>query len=55
MVNDNLVVSPVHFTAKSGHRKLDMTGVDLFEVKDGKITQVWLFSDDQVKEDEFWN
>lgn len=55
MVNGNLLASPVLFTAKSGHRKLDMTGIDLFEVKDGKITQVWLFSDDQEKEDEFWN
>lgn len=31
-----------------------MTGVDLFEVVDEKIVQVWLFSEDQVVEDAFW-
>ena len=55
MVNGDLLASPVLFTAKSGDRKLNMTGIDLFEVKDGKITQVWLFSDNQAEEDGFWN
>ena len=55
MVNGNLLASPVLFTATFGHRKLHMTGIDLFEVKEGKITQVWLFSEDQEKEDEFWS
>jgi len=26
----------------------------LYEVVDGKIVQVWLFSEDQTSEDEFW-
>lgn len=54
MVNNNLVASPVRFSAANGSKNIDMTGVDLFEVKDGKITQAWLFSDDQNAEDEFW-
>ena len=54
MVNGNQVASPVRFIAANGSKKIDMTGIDLFEVKDGKITQVWLFSEDQQKEDEFW-
>lgn len=54
MVNGNLVASPVRFTAKKGKREMDMTGLDLFEVKEGKITQVWIFSGDQQIEDDFW-
>jgi uncharacterized protein len=54
MVNGNLVASPVRFSGTNGSKSIDMTGVDLFEVKEGRITQVWLFSDDQQKEDEFW-
>lgn len=55
MVNGSFVASPVRFSATSGDKKMDMSGIDLFEVKDGKITQVWLFSEDQGKEDAFWN
>lgn len=31
-----------------------MNGVDLFEVVNGKIVQVWLFSENQAAEDVFW-
>jgi uncharacterized protein len=31
-----------------------MSGNDLYEVVDGKIVQVWLFSEDQPTEDKFW-
>jgi len=54
MESDNLVACPVRFTATKGSKSIDMKGVDLFEVKEGKITQVWLFSDDQQQEDMFW-
>jgi hypothetical protein len=54
MVNGDFVVMPVRFSGTIGDRSIDMTGVDLFEVKEGKITGVWLFSDDQKVEDEFW-
>lgn len=54
MVSDMLVAAPVHFTAKKGDKSMDMGGIDLFEVKDGKITKVWLFSEDQEAEDKFW-
>lgn len=54
MSNGNLVSFPVHFSGKIGERTVDMNGVDLFEVVDGKIVQVWLFSEDQAAEDEFW-
>ena len=54
MVNGNFVAMPVRFSATIGDRKIDMAGIDLFEVREGKITGVWLFSDDQEIEDTFW-
>lgn len=55
MVNGNFVSCPVRFSAKNGEKSVEMNGNDLFEVVDGKIVQVWLFSEDQVAEDLFWN
>jgi uncharacterized protein len=55
MVNGNLVYFPVRFSGKNGDKTVDMNGNDLFEVVDGKIVQVWLFSEDQAAEDVFWN
>lgn len=54
MANGRFVSSPVRFSAKSGDKTIEMNGNDLFEVIDGKILQVWLFSEDQDIEDEFW-
>lgn len=55
MVNGNFVSCPVRFSAKSGDKSFEMNGNDLYEVVDGKIVQVWLFSEDQITEDLFWN
>lgn len=54
MESGDLVAAPVRFTATKGSQSMDMGGTDLFEVKGDKITQVWLFSEDQEKENEFW-
>ncbi len=54
MANGNLVSFPVRFSGKNGNKTIDMNGIDLFEVVDGKIVQVWLFSEDQAAEDKFW-
>ncbi|MFV5700695.1 nuclear transport factor 2 family protein [Flavobacterium sp. XS2P12] len=54
MANGRFVSSPVRFSAKSGDKTIEMNGNDLFEVIDSKILQVWLFSEDQDIEDEFW-
>src|SRR5688500_13813273 len=51
MVNGNFVSCPVHFSAKSGDKSVDMAGNDLYEVVNEKIVQVGLFSEDQLKED----
>ena len=54
MVSGELVASPVRFSATKESKSIDMNGVDLFEVKNEKIARVWLFSEDQIEEDEFW-
>lgn len=54
MSSGNLVAAPVRFTANKGTQSIDMTGIDLYEVKGDKIMQVWLFSQDQEIEDDFW-
>ena len=55
MVNGNFVSCPVRFSAKNGNKSVEMNGNDLYEVLDGKIVQVWLFSEDQIAEDLFWD
>lgn len=54
MQNGNFVAVPIRAIATSGDNKLDMQGVDLLEVEEGKITGVWLFTDYPEKEDQFW-
>lgn len=54
MANGDLVSCPVRFSAKIGDRTIEMNGNDLYEIKDGKIVNVWLFSEDQAAEDAFW-
>ncbi|MDO8729397.1 MAG: nuclear transport factor 2 family protein [bacterium] len=54
MENACFVSFPIRFSAKNGTKAMDMNGSDLFEVIDGKITQVWLFSENQQAEDAFW-
>jgi ketosteroid isomerase-like protein len=54
MENAYFVSFPIRFSAQNGRKTMDMNGSDLFEVIDGKITQVWLFSENQQAEDAFW-
>ncbi|MCH5685225.1 ester cyclase [Niabella sp. W65] len=54
MANGDLVAMPLRFSGAIDDRTMDMPGIDLFKVKEGKITEVWLFSDDQNAEDIFW-
>jgi len=54
MENGNLVAAPIRFSAVKGTQSMDMAGIDLFKVEEDKITEVWLFSEDQQKEDDFW-
>ena len=54
MVNGPLVAVPVRFSGRRDAASMDMAGVDLLTVSDGKIIEVRLFSEDGAAEDEFW-
>ncbi|AZB28403.1 nuclear transport factor 2 family protein [Chryseobacterium balustinum] len=50
----DLISVPVWFTAKKEANMMDLGGMDLFQVRGGKIVHVWTFSDDQSIDDEFF-
>ncbi|WP_102159083.1 nuclear transport factor 2 family protein [Zhihengliuella halotolerans] len=54
MVNGELVAVPVRFSGTNADASMDMAGVDLLTVRDGKIVAVHLFSADGAAEDAFW-
>ena len=54
MVNGNYVNVPITFNAAKANATLDMKGSDLFRLENGKIAEVWLFSENQTGEDKFW-
>ena len=54
MINTNLISAPVEFSAQKGSKSMKMKGIDLFRVENNKITEVWLFSESQADEDQFW-
>ena len=54
MVNGEMVAVPVRFTGSRADASMDMDGVDLLTVREGKIAEVHLFSADAVAEDAFW-
>ena len=54
MVNGELVAVPVRFSGRHDEASMDMAGVDLLTVRDGKIVEVHLFSEDGEAEDQFW-
>ncbi|WP_442575387.1 nuclear transport factor 2 family protein [Microbacterium sp. F51-2R] len=54
MVNGELVAIPVRFTGARADAAMDMDGIDLLTVRDGRIVEVRLFSADGASEDVFW-
>ena len=54
MVNGALVAVPVRFAGELPTVSMDMAGVDLLTVREGKIVEVHLFSEDGAAEDAFW-
>lgn len=54
MVNGGFVAVPVQFSGKRTDVSMDMSGVDLLTIRDGKIVEVHLFSADGPAEDAFW-
>ncbi|MDI9894714.1 nuclear transport factor 2 family protein [Rhodococcus sp. IEGM 1381] len=54
MVNGDQVAVPVRFAGRRDDASMDMSGVDLLTVVDGKIVAIHLFSADGEAEDAFW-
>ena len=55
MRNGNDVAVAVRFQGqRQGTLTMDMMGIDLLTVTNGKITAIRLFSEDQPGEDQFW-
>ena len=50
----NMIAVPVWFTAKTETTSMVLGGLDLFEVKEGKILHGWTFSDHQSEDDVFF-
>lgn len=53
--NGYWVVASLKFSAQKRNKKISMKGVDLMKVERGKIQEVYLFSENQEAEDQFWN
>lgn len=54
MVNGDLVAVPTRFRGSRADASMDMAGVDLLTIRDGKIAEAHLFSEDGPAEDIFW-
>lgn len=55
MANGDFVSATLSFSAhKANGSQISMRGVDLMKVENGKLKEVYLFSEDQQKEDQFW-
>ena len=53
--NDCFVVANVVSLAEREEEKLNNLGIDLFRIENGKIQEVWTFSEQQAVEDKFWD
>ena len=54
MANGTHVAATINFSAQRPDYSMALKGVDVFSVSNGQITEVWLYSSDQVIEDAFW-
>lgn len=52
--NECFVAASVVSLAERGEEKLNNPGIDLFRIENGKIQEVWTFSEQQEIEDNFW-
>ncbi|OGO50956.1 MAG: hypothetical protein A2148_02375 [Chloroflexi bacterium RBG_16_68_14] len=55
LANDEHGVALTRYTASREGNQLDMRIVNVFHLKDGKITEVWDFMEDLRVYDEFWS
>ena len=54
MANGSKVAASVRFSDERDVISMAMNGVDILTIKDGQISEAWLYSEDQAAEDAFW-
>ncbi len=52
--NGDHVAVTLNFSGKTAGHSMAMAGIDVLRIENGKIQEVWLFSEDQDAEDAFW-
>jgi ketosteroid isomerase-like protein len=55
LANDEHVVALTTGNAEREGKRLSDNGVQIFHVKDGKVTETWFHPGDQYANDEFWS
>ncbi len=55
LANDEHGVGLSNITGSREGKELNMKETEVFNLKDGKVTEVWTFPEDQQASDEFWS
>jgi hypothetical protein len=55
VANDEHAVALTQATGSREGKRYDSRDVDIYHVKDGRVTEFWSFSEDQRIADEFWS
>ncbi|MDP2675127.1 MAG: nuclear transport factor 2 family protein [Dehalococcoidia bacterium] len=55
VANDEHTVSLSRASASRQGKQLDLPGVDIYHIRNGKVTEWWSFVEDQRLDDEFWS
>jgi uncharacterized protein len=54
LANDTHGVALITACASSGDKTMDSRGTHVVHITDGKLTESWIFAEDQHEVDEFW-
>ena len=55
VANDEHTVSLTRASGSRQGKQLDLGGVDIYHIRNGKVTECWSFTEDQRLDDEFWS
>ena len=55
VANDEHTVTLSRASASRQGKQLDLRGVDIYHIRNGKVTEWWSFVEDQRLDDEFWS
>ena len=55
VANDQHAVALLRAKGERRGKRYDALEIDVFHIRDGKVTEFWSFSEDQRVTDEFWS